>query len=120
MIFSLVVVPSIWEFPSVHFPVLDEGDTRVFIGGPELPLRPNLQGQSGVKDELSKKFLLYEVLKESSEGSTNHCVVAPPFMKGTVVRRSRPFWVRWERSGRTLDPWLVLDSIENVIDGYSE
>ena len=87
---------------SVHFPVLDEGVARVFIGSPELPLHPNLRGQSGVEDKLPKKFLIYQVLKVSSEDSAVHCEVAPPFVESTVVRRFRPFRVRWERSGRPM------------------
>ena len=89
----------------------------MFIGSPELPLHPNLRGQSGVEDELSEISLIYQILKVSLESSTVHCAVAYPFVEGATVRRSRPFWVRWERSSRTLNPWLVLDRIEDVIDG---
>ena len=39
-------------------------------------------------------------------------------MEGTKISRSRPFGVRWERSGRTPDPRLVFDSVEDMIDGY--
>ena len=56
----------------------------------------------------------------SSEGSVVHYEVAPPFVEGTEVSRARSFRVRRERSGRTFDPWLVFDSVENMIDGYSE
>ena len=41
-------------------------------------------------------------------------------MESTVVARSRPSWVRWEGSGRTPDPRLVFDGVEDLIDRYSE
>jgi len=41
-------------------------------------------------------------------------------VEGTIVPRSRPFWVRYERSGRTPNPWPVFDSVEDMIDGHSE
>ena len=46
--------------------------------------------------------------------------MTPPFIEGTVDARSRPSWVRWEVSGRTPDPKLVFDDIEDLIDWYSE
>ena len=105
---------------SVYFPVLDEGDARVFIRGPKLPLHPKLRVQSGVKDKLSKISFIYQVLKVSSKGSIVHCEVAPPFVEGTVVPSSRPFRVRWERSDQMPDLWLVLDRIDDIINGHSE
>jgi len=60
--------------------------TLIFDGSPGL--RMNL--------EIS---LIYQVMKVSSEGSTVHCAVVPPFMKSAVVKRLRPFRVRWERFG---------------------
>ena len=92
----------------------------MFIDGPELPLHLILRGQSRVGDEFSDVSFIYQVVKVSSEGSTVHCAVTSPFVEGTVVQRSRLFLVRWERSGQMLDQLLVLDSIEDVIDGYFE
>ena len=89
---------------SVHLPVLNEGVVRGFTCNLGLPLYPNFLGQSGVEHELSEISFIDQVLKMSSEGSTVHCEVAPPFMEGTVVSRSKPFWVRWEKFGRMSDP----------------
>ena len=41
-------------------------------------------------------------------------------MEGTIVSSSRPFRIKWERSGRTPEPWLILDSVKDVTDGHSE
>jgi len=57
---------------SVHFPVLDEYAARVFIGGLDLSLHPNLWGQSGVEDEISEVSFIYQVPKVFSECSAVH------------------------------------------------
>ena len=58
-----------------------------------------------------------QVLKMSSEGSTVHREVTPPFVEGTIVSGSGSSQIRWKRPSRAPDLSLVLDRIEDVMMG---
>ena len=77
-----------------YLPVLNKGAARMLVYGLGLPLYSNLQGQFRVENELSELSFVDQVLKVSSEGSAIHYELAPPFVEGTIVSRSRPSLVR--------------------------
>ena len=75
---------------------------------------------SRVDNELSEIFLINEILEMSLEGPKLDSRMTHPVMEGAIIPESESHRILRKRSSWVLDPRLIFDGVEHMIDKNPE